>query len=52
MSELVIILIIALLIFGPSRLASIGKHLGETIKSLRSAFKEDDDERPDQKKLS
>jgi len=37
MSELVVILIIALLIFGPSKLPEIGKGLGKAIRSFRNA---------------
>ena len=36
----VIILAIALLIFGPSKLADLGKGLGEGIKNFKSAVKE------------
>jgi sec-independent protein translocase protein TatA len=32
--ELVVIFIIALLVFGPSKLPSLGKSLGEAIKGL------------------
>jgi sec-independent protein translocase protein TatA len=35
MSELVVIMIIALLIFGPSKLPEIGKGLGKAIRSFR-----------------
>lgn len=37
MSELVVILIIALLIFGPSKLPEIAKGLGKGIRSFRNA---------------
>lgn len=36
-THLIIILIIAVLIFGPSRLPELGKALGKTIKEFRSA---------------
>lgn len=36
--ELLLILCIALLIFGPSKLGSLGKSLGEGIRSFRSAL--------------
>ncbi len=35
--ELLLILFIALLIFGPSKLASVGKGLGEAIRNFKSA---------------
>jgi sec-independent protein translocase protein TatA len=38
--ELLVILAIALLIFGPSKLADLGKGLGEGIKNFKSAVKE------------
>jgi sec-independent protein translocase protein TatA len=38
--ELAVILIIALLVFGPSKLADIGKGLGEGIRNFKSGLKE------------
>jgi sec-independent protein translocase protein TatA len=38
--ELLIIVAIALLIFGPSKLADLGKGLGEGIKNFKSAVKD------------
>jgi sec-independent protein translocase protein TatA len=38
--ELAIILVIALLVFGPSKLADIGKGLGEGIKNFKSGLKD------------
>ncbi len=38
--ELLIILAVALLIFGPSKLADLGKGLGEGIKNFKSAVNE------------
>ena len=37
--EILIILAIALLIFGPSKLADLGKGLGEGIKNFKGALK-------------
>lgn len=34
-TEIVIILVIALLVFGPSRLPKLGKMVGESVGSLR-----------------
>ncbi len=44
--ELVIILIVVLLIFGPKNLPKLGASLGKTVKSLRDgmAFDKKDDE--------
>jgi len=38
--ELLVIVAIALLIFGPSKLAELGKGLGEGIKNFKSAVKD------------
>ncbi len=44
--EILIILAIALLIFGPRRLGELGKGLGEGIKNFKSSVK-DGGENPD-----
>jgi sec-independent protein translocase protein TatA len=38
--ELLVLLAIALLVFGPSKLSELGKGLGEGIKNFRSAVKD------------
>jgi len=38
--EILLILAVALLIFGPSKLADLGKGLGEGIKNFKSAVKD------------
>jgi sec-independent protein translocase protein TatA len=38
--HLVVILIIALLFFGPSKLAGLGKGLGDGIRGFKDALKE------------
>ena len=38
--ELLLILFIALLLFGPSKLGDMGKSLGEAIRNFKSAMKE------------
>ena len=43
--ELVLILIIGLVIFGPGRLPDISKALGKSIKEFKSANNEKDDAR-------
>jgi sec-independent protein translocase protein TatA len=40
--EILIILAIALLVFGPSRLGGLGKALGEAIKNFKSAARDDE----------
>jgi sec-independent protein translocase protein TatA len=47
--EILIILAIALLIFGPSKLADLGKGLGEGIKNFKSSVKDGEPD-PDNKK--
>ncbi len=47
--ELVIILVIVLVLFGPKRLPQLGKSLGKTMKSLRDGIEgkdEDEQEEP------
>jgi sec-independent protein translocase protein TatA len=39
-THLIIIAIVALIIFGPSRLPEIGRSLGKTLKEFQSATKE------------
>ena len=39
--HLVVILVIALLVFGPKRLGEIGKSLGEGIRALRQGVRDD-----------
>ena len=43
LTELLVILAIVLLIFGPKRLKSLGSDLGSAIKGFRSAVTEDED---------
>jgi sec-independent protein translocase protein TatA len=38
--EILLILAVALLIFGPSKLGALGKGLGEGIKNFKSAVKD------------
>ncbi|MFZ0803284.1 MAG: twin-arginine translocase TatA/TatE family subunit [Terriglobales bacterium] len=40
--EILVILAIALLIFGPSKLADLGKGLGEGIKNFKTAMKDEE----------
>ncbi len=42
--ELLIILIVALLIFGPKNLPKLGKSLGQTVKNVREGMEGDENE--------
>ncbi len=44
--EILIILAIALLIFGPGRISELGKGLGEGIRNFRSSMKEGEQTQP------
>ena len=44
MPELILILVIALVIFGPSKLPEMGASVGKAIREFRSATKEPDPE--------
>jgi len=41
--ELIVILLVALLLFGPARLAEIGTSLGRAIRDFRKSIQEDDE---------
>ena len=41
-TELVLVLIVVVLLFGATRLPGLGKGLGEGIRGFRDAFKRDD----------
>jgi sec-independent protein translocase protein TatA len=45
-TELLLILAIALLLFGPSKLADMGKGLGEGLKSFKKGLSADDEAPP------
>lgn len=45
-SEILVILIIALLLFGAGRISDIGKGLGEGIKNFKKGLKDDDEIAP------
>jgi len=42
--EILLILAVALLIFGPSKLADLGRGLGEGIRNFKSAVKDGEQE--------
>lgn len=41
--EILLLLAVALLIFGPSKLSDLGKGLGEGIRNFKSAVKENEE---------
>jgi sec-independent protein translocase protein TatA len=43
LSEILVILVIALLLFGAGRISDIGKGLGEGIRNFKKGLKEDDE---------
>jgi sec-independent protein translocase protein TatA len=51
-TEIILIVAIALLLFGPSKFAGLGKSLGEGIRNFKSAVKEDDEKKPEEDKKS
>ena len=45
--EILVVLVIALIIFGPKRLPELGRSIGKGIREFRSSISgDDDDERP------
>ena len=44
-AHLIIILVIALLVFGPQKLPELGKGLGEGIRGFKKALSEKDDDK-------
>jgi len=48
--HLLVIVGIALLIFGPSKFADLGKGLGEGIRNFKQAVKEGDEKKEPEKK--
>jgi len=47
--ELIVILVIALLVFGPSRLPEVGSFLGKSLRAFRDSIdhRDDDDDTPE-----
>ena len=50
--ELVIILVVVLVIFGPKNLPQIGSALGKTVKNVREGMEEGEDEKSAKKPAS
>ncbi|QQS46140.1 MAG: twin-arginine translocase TatA/TatE family subunit [Acidobacteriota bacterium] len=51
-TELIIVLVILLLLFGGSRLPSLAKGLGESIRSFKSGINEEPEESKDKTKTA
>ena len=45
-TEIILIVVVALLLFGAGRIADIGKGLGEGIRQFKKGIKEDEPQRP------
>ncbi|HKU27488.1 MAG TPA: twin-arginine translocase TatA/TatE family subunit [Candidatus Sulfotelmatobacter sp.] len=50
LTEIIFILAIILLLFGPSKFAQLGKSVGEGIRNFKSAVKEDETKKEEEKK--
>ncbi|MCK4777546.1 MAG: twin-arginine translocase TatA/TatE family subunit, partial [Actinomycetia bacterium] len=48
-TELIIILFIVLLLFGPKRLPEMGKAIGQTIKEMKKSQKEASEDKEEEK---
>ncbi len=51
LTEILIILGIAIILFGAGRVADIGKGLGQGIRNFKKGLKEDEDDDEDEKEL-
>ncbi|HKF03523.1 MAG TPA: twin-arginine translocase TatA/TatE family subunit [Candidatus Sulfotelmatobacter sp.] len=49
-TEILFVVAIALLLFGPGKFAALGKSLGEGIRNFRSSVKETDQNKEEEKK--
>ena len=52
LTEILFVVAIALLLFGPSKFAALGKSLGEGICNFKSAVKTEEDPKKDDEKKS
>lgn len=43
--EIVVIMVLALLVFGPKRLPELGKSIGDAIKAFKESTKTDDEKK-------
>ncbi|HEX6821263.1 MAG: twin-arginine translocase TatA/TatE family subunit [Candidatus Sulfotelmatobacter sp.] len=52
LTELIFIMAIVLLIFGPSKIGQLGKSLGEGIRNFKSSVKEEEPKKEEEEKKS
>ena len=52
LTELIFIMAIVLLIFGPSKIGQLGKSLGEGIRNFKSSVKEEEPKKEEEEKES
>lgn len=50
LTEILFIVAIAMLIFGPSKFAALGKSLGEGIRNFKSSMKDTEEKKEEEKK--
>jgi sec-independent protein translocase protein TatA len=50
LTELIFIMAIVLLIFGPSKIGQLGKSLGEGIRNFKSSVKEEEPKKEEENK--
>ena len=46
-TEIILIVVLALVLFGGSKLVGVGKALGKSIKDFKNEVKDDDDKKAD-----
>jgi len=49
LTEIIFIVAIALLLFGPGKFAALGKGIGESIRNFKSAVKDDSNKEEEKK---
>lgn len=49
-THLILVLVVAMLFFGPKKLPELGRSLGEGIRGFRDAMRQDHDKPTDEKK--
>ena len=49
--EMMVVLVIALIIFGPSKLPQLGEGLGKAIKSFKQGMRDGSEEKQEAKKI-
>jgi sec-independent protein translocase protein TatA len=52
MTEIILIVAIAMLLFGPSKFAQLGKSLGEGLRNFKSSMKEEEPKKEEEEHKS